>query len=63
VVPLGGKWRYTDADDVIVDTTLFYRLPFASGRLHSAGSVLWGEGDADVALHDSEIFMIDAGIG
>jgi hypothetical protein len=24
--------------------------------------VLWGEGDSDVAFHDSEIFMINAGL-
>jgi len=33
----------TDADGVVVDSTLFYRLPFESGRWQAVGSVLWGE--------------------
>ena len=52
----------TDADGVVVDTTLFYRLPVESGRWQAVGSVLWGEGDSDVAFHDTEIFMINAGV-
>jgi Protein of unknown function (DUF2860) len=52
----------TDSDGVIVDTTLFYRLPFESGRWQAVGSVLWGEGNSDVAFHDSEIFMVNAGV-
>jgi hypothetical protein len=52
----------TDTDGVVVDTTLFYRLPIESGRWQAVGSVLWGEGDSDVAFHDSEIFMINAGV-
>jgi hypothetical protein len=51
----------TDTDGVVVDTTLFYRLPVESGRWQAVGSVLWGEGDSDVAFHDSEIFMISVG--
>ena len=42
-----------------MDTTLFYRLPFESGRLQTVGSVLRGESDSDVAFHDSENFMIN----
>ena len=30
--------------------------------LAGVGSVLWGEGDSDVAFHDSEIFMINSGV-
>jgi hypothetical protein len=45
-----------------VDSTLFYRLPIESGRWQAVGSVLWGEGDSDVAFHDTEIFMISAGV-
>jgi hypothetical protein len=41
---------------------LFYRLPIESGRWQAVGSVLWGEGDSDVDFHDSEIFMISAGV-
>ena len=52
----------TDADGVVVDTTLFYRLPIESGRWQAVGSVLWGEGNSDVAFHDNEIFMISAGV-
>jgi len=33
-----------------------------SGRWQAVGSVRWGEGDSDVAFHDSEIFMISAGV-
>jgi hypothetical protein len=44
-----------------VDTTLFYRLPVASGRWQAVDSVLWGEGDSDDALRDDESFMINAG--
>lgn len=52
----------TDSDGLVVDTTLFYRLPVESGRWQAVGSVLWGEGDSDVAFHDTEIFMINAGV-
>lgn len=52
----------TDADRFAVDTTLFYRLPTDSGRWQAVGSVLYGEDDSDVAFHDSEIFMISAGV-
>jgi hypothetical protein len=52
----------TDSDGVVVDTTLFYRLPFESGRWQAVGSVLWGEGDSDVDFHDNELFMISAGV-
>jgi hypothetical protein len=52
----------TDTDGVVVDTTLFYRLPFESGRWQAVGGVLWGEGNSDVAFHDSEIFMVNAGV-
>jgi len=52
----------TDADGFVVDSTLFYRLPIESGRWQAVGSVLWGEGNSDVAFHDNEIFMISAGV-
>jgi hypothetical protein len=51
-----------DADGIVVDTTLFYRLPVESGRWQAVGSVLWGESDSDVAFHDNEVFMISAGL-
>ena len=51
----------TDTDGVVVDTTLLYRLPVESGRWQAVGSLMWGEGDSDVAFHDSEIFMISVG--
>jgi hypothetical protein len=52
----------TDSDRFAVDTTLFYRLPTESGRWQAVGSVLWGEDDSDVEFHDSELFMINAGV-
>jgi hypothetical protein len=52
----------TDTDGVVVDTTLFYRLPFESGRWQAVSSVLWGEGDSDVDFHDTEIFMVSVGV-
>ena len=52
----------TDSDGIVVDTTLFYRLPIESGRWQAVGSMLWGEGNSDVAFHDNEIFMISAGV-
>jgi hypothetical protein len=52
----------TDADGVVLDTTLFYRLPIESGRWQAVGSVLWGEGDSDVTFHDTEIFTVSAGV-
>ena len=52
----------TDTDGILVDSTLFYRLPIEGGRWQAVGSVLWGEGDSDVAFHDNEIFMISAGV-
>ncbi len=51
----------TDTDGVVVDSTLFYRLPIEGGRWQAVGSVLWGQGDSDVRFHDSEIFMISVG--
>jgi hypothetical protein len=51
----------TDADGIVVDSTLFYRLPVASGRWQALGSVLWGEADSNVAFHDNEIFMVSIG--
>jgi hypothetical protein len=52
----------TDTDGIVVDSTLFYRLPIESGRWQAVGSVLWGEGNSDVAFHDTEIFMVSAGV-
>jgi hypothetical protein len=52
----------TDADGVVVDSTLFYRLPVEGGRWQAVGNVLWGQGNSDVAFHDNEIFMISAGV-
>jgi hypothetical protein len=52
----------TDSDGVVLDTTLFYRLPIEGGRWQAVGSVLWGEGDSDVAFHDNQIFMVNAGV-
>jgi hypothetical protein len=51
----------TDSTRFAVDTTLFYRLPVASGRWQAVGSILWGEDDSDVRFHDSEIFHVNVG--
>jgi hypothetical protein len=53
--------REIDADGVVLDTTLFYRLPFESGRWQAVASVLWGEANSDVAFHDNELFLISVG--
>ena len=52
----------TDADAFAIDTTLFYRLPAASGRWHAVGSVLWGKEDNDVRFHDNEVFSVNVGV-
>jgi hypothetical protein len=36
--------------------------PACRPRTAAVGSVLWGEGDSDVAFYDSKIFMINSGI-
>jgi len=51
----------TDSDLFAVDTTVFYRLPIASGRWQAVGSVLWGEEDNDVRFHNNEVFSISLG--
>jgi hypothetical protein len=51
----------TDSDGVVVDSTLFYRLPIEGGRWQAIGSVLWGQGNSDVAFHDNDVFMISVG--
>jgi hypothetical protein len=53
--------RRTDSDRFAVDTTLFYRLPFADGRWQAVVSVLWGEDDSDVRFHDTDLFNINVG--
>lgn len=57
--PLFG--RKTDADRLALDTTVFYRIPSASGRWQAVGGVLWGEDDSDVAFHDSRVLMVSLG--
>ena len=51
----------TDSTRYAVDTTLFYRLPAASGRWQAVGSILWGQDDSDVRFHDSEVFNVNVG--
>ena len=53
--------RATDSDRFAVDTTLFYRLPIASGRWQAVGSLLWGQDDSDVRFHDSEVLNVNVG--
>jgi len=52
---------HTDSDRFAVDTTLFYRLPVASGRWQALGSILWGKDDSDVRFHDGEVFNVNVG--
>ncbi len=54
--------RRTDSSRLAVDTTLFYRLPAASGRWQLVGHLLWAEEDSDVRFHDSELFMATVGL-
>jgi hypothetical protein len=53
--------RRTDSDRFAIDTTLFYRLPFESGRWQALVSVLWGQDDSDVRFHDTDVFNINVG--
>ena len=54
--------RKTDADRLVLDATVFYRLPAASGRWQAVGSVLWGEEDSEVDFHDSELTSVSLGV-
>ena len=51
----------TDSTRYALDSTLFYRLPTASGRWQALGSILWGKDDSDVRFHDSEVFNVNVG--
>jgi hypothetical protein len=51
----------TDSDLFAIDTTVFYRLPFASGRWQAVGGLLWGKEDNDVRFHNNEVFSISLG--
>lgn len=51
----------TDSDLFALDTTVFYRLPIASGRWQAVGSLFWGEEDNDVRFHNNEIFSVSVG--
>ena len=53
--------RKTDSERFAVDSTLFYRLPIASGRWQAVGSVLWGQDDSDVRFHDTDAFHVSVG--
>ncbi len=51
----------TDSSFYALDTTVFYRLPVASGRWQAVGSILYGKDDSDVRFHDSEVFNVNLG--
>ncbi len=53
--------RKTDSQRFAVDSTLFYRLPIASGRWQAVGNILFGQDDSDVRFHDSDVFMVSVG--
>lgn len=50
-----------DSSRFAVDTTLFYRLPVASGRWQAVGSILWAQEDSDIRFHDNEVFSVNVG--
>jgi hypothetical protein len=52
----------TDSSRYAIDTTLFYRLPAASGRWQAVGSILWGKDDSNVRFYDSDIFNVNLGV-
>lgn len=52
----------TNANAFAADTTLFYRLPFASDRWQAIGSLLWGKEDNDVRFHNNEVFSVNLGL-
>jgi hypothetical protein len=52
----------TDSTRYAIDTTLFYRLPAASGRWQAVGSILWGKDDSNVRFYDSDIFNVNLGV-
>jgi hypothetical protein len=54
--------RKTDADGVVLDATLFYRLPTESRRWQAVGSVLWGKDDSDVNFNDTEVTSLSLGL-
>ena len=60
VNPLYGTRQ--DGRSVLLDTTLFYLLPFASKRWSIFGSISWGQLDSDIDFHDTEVFSALAGI-
>jgi hypothetical protein len=51
-----------DADRVVLDTSLFYRLPTESKRWQAVARVFWGEEDSDVRFHDSEVSSASLGV-
>ena len=52
----------TDSNRYAVDTTLFYRLPAASGRWQAVGTILWGTEDYNVRFYDSDVFSVSLGV-
>jgi hypothetical protein len=51
-----------DSQRFAIDSTLFYRLPFADGRWQALASVLWGKDDSDVRFHDTDLFNVNVGV-
>lgn len=58
--PLFG--RKTDADQLALDLSLFYRIPNRDGLWHAVGNIRWGEVDSNVRFHDSDLFMVSLGL-
>jgi hypothetical protein len=54
--------RKTNSNGVVLDTTLFYRLPVESKRWQAVGSVLWGQDNNDVNFQDTTVTSVSVGV-
>jgi len=52
----------TNSNRYVVDSTLFYRLPAASGRWQALCGILWGKDDSNVNFYDSTAFNVNVGV-
>jgi hypothetical protein len=51
-----------DSDNVLLDATLFYKLPVASQRWQLFGQISWGDIDSDINFHDNEVSVAALGL-
>lgn len=54
--------RKTNSNGVVLDSTLFYRLPIEGGRWQATGSVLWGQDNNDVNFQDTTVTSVSLGL-